>query len=88
MEYYLAVKATKPYHLQHMDGLWKCDAKWNKSEGERQILYDFTHMWDLKNKQNKWRNQTKQTQICRHRDQSSGFQRGGKWGMDEIGKGD
>ena len=31
-------------------------AKWNKSDRERQILYDFTYMWNLK--------KTKQT--CKH----------------------
>ena len=28
----------------NMDGLWGYYAKWNKSERERQILYDFTHV--------------------------------------------
>ena len=27
-------------------------AKWNKSDWERQILYDFTYTWNLKNKIN------------------------------------
>lgn len=27
-------------------------AKWNKSDRERQISYDFTYMWNLKNKTN------------------------------------
>ena len=27
-------------------------AKWNKPGGERQIPYDFTHMWNLMNKLN------------------------------------
>ena len=31
-------------------------AKWNKSDKERQILYDFIYMWNLKNK-----NKTEQT---------------------------
>ena len=30
---------------------------WNKSDREKQILYDFTYMWNLKNKTNE---QTKQ----------------------------
>ena len=33
-----------------MDRTWECYAKWNKSE--RQILYDFTYMWNLKKKTN------------------------------------
>ena len=28
------------------------NAKWNKSVRERQIPYDFTHMWNLRNKWN------------------------------------
>ena len=31
-----------------MDGLGGHYAKWNKSERERQILYDITYMWNLK----------------------------------------
>ena len=30
------------------NGTWEYYAKWNKSDGERQIPYDFTHMWNLK----------------------------------------
>ena len=33
-------------------------AKWTKSDRERQILYDFTYMWNLKIKQNKQTNKT------------------------------
>ena len=33
-----------------MDGPWGYYAKWNKSDEERQILCDFTHMWNIKNK--------------------------------------
>ena len=36
-----------------MDGSWGHYAKWNKSDRERQISYDFTYMWNLKNKQPK-----------------------------------
>ena len=36
-------------------------AKWNKWDRERQILYNFTHIWNLKNK---WTNkQTQQNRI-------------------------
>ena len=28
-------------------------AKWNKSDREKQILYDITYMWNLKNKKKK-----------------------------------
>ena len=43
-------------------------AKWNKSDRERQILYDFTYMWNLENK----------AERLRHREQTGGCQR---WGM-------
>ena len=36
----------------NMDGPWGYYAKWNKSDRERQIPYDFTYMWNLKNKTN------------------------------------
>ena len=39
-------------------------AKWNKSDRERQIPYDFTYMWNLKNKISE---QTKQKQTHRYR---------------------
>ena len=34
---------------------------WIKSDRERQKLYDFIHMWNIINRQNKWINQTKDT---------------------------
>ena len=33
----------------NVDGSGECDAKWNKSYRERQILYVFTLMWILRN---------------------------------------
>ena len=44
----------KEYNLaicDNMDGP-RGYAKWNKSDRKRQILYDFTYMWNLKNKTN------------------------------------
>ena len=38
--------------LSDMDGPAGHYAKWNKSDRERQILYDFTYVWNLKNKTN------------------------------------
>ena len=35
-----------------MDGPEEHYAKWNKPVRERQIPYDFTHMWNLMNKLN------------------------------------
>ena len=33
-------------------GGYYSSAKWNKSDREKQILYDFTYMWNPKNKTN------------------------------------
>ena len=38
-----------------MDGAREYNAKQNKSARERQIPYDFTHMWNLKYKTNEQR---------------------------------
>ena len=43
----------------NMNGPRRYYAKWNKSDREWHILYDFTYMWDLKNK---WTNIIKQKQ--------------------------
>ena len=56
-------------------------AKWNKSGRERQIPYDFTYMWNLKNKINE---QTKQKQTHTYWEQTECCQmRGGFGGMCE-----
>ena len=44
-----------------MDGLEEYYAKWNKSDRERQILYDTTYMWNLKNTASEYNK--KETQI-------------------------
>ena len=44
----------------NMDGTWEHYAKWNKSDGERQISYMFTHV-ESKTK-TKWTNKIKQKQ--------------------------
>ena len=36
-----------------MDGLRGYCAEWNKSDRERQMPYNFTYMWNLKNKTKK-----------------------------------
>ena len=51
VEYYLAVKKEGNLTLC-MDGPRECYAKWNKPVRERQIPYDFTHMWNPVNKLN------------------------------------
>ena len=49
MEYYSAIKRMKCCHLQQHDGPRDYHAEWNKSDRERQTLYDITYMWNLKN---------------------------------------
>ena len=36
-----------------MDGLGGHSTKWNKSDRERQIVYDIIYMWNLKNTKKK-----------------------------------
>ena len=51
IEYYSAMK--KEWNLavcDNMDGARGYYAKWNKSKRERQIVYNFTYIWNLKNK--------------------------------------
>ena len=52
MQFYLAVKKGKCSLCNSMDGAREHNAKWNKPVGERRILYDFIHMWNLMNKLN------------------------------------
>ena len=50
---YSAIKKEESFALcSSMDGYGEQHAKWNKPVRERQIAYDFTHMWDLMNKLN------------------------------------
>ena len=51
MEYYSATH--KKWNLaicDNVDGPRGYYTKWNKSVKDKQIPYDFTHMWDLKHK--------------------------------------
>ena len=51
MEYYSAIKKEESFTLCNtMDGPGEHYAKWNKPVREKQIPYDFTHMWNLMNK--------------------------------------
>ena len=52
----------------NMCRIWEHYAKWNKSERERQELYDLTYMWNL-TKQNQTQKKGIQTQI---REQTGG----------------
>ena len=48
MEYYSVIKKKKiiPFAATWME--LDTHTKWNKSEGERQIPYDITYIWNLK----------------------------------------
>ena len=53
VEYYLAIKKEWNFAIcNNMDEPRRHYAKWNKSDRERQIPYDFTYMWNLKSKTN------------------------------------
>ena len=54
MEYYSVTKKGENFTLcDSMDGPGKYYAKLNKPVRERQMPYDFAHMWNLMNKLNK-----------------------------------
>ena len=48
MEYYLAIQEWNLVICDNMDGPRGYYAKWNKSDRETQIPYDFAYTWDLK----------------------------------------
>ena len=51
--------------------------------------YDFSHMWNIKNKQKtNEQSKTKQKQTCRYREQSSGYQMGKNGEEGKMCKGD
>ena len=53
MEYYSAIKKEWNGAIcSNMDGPRDYHTKWSKSDRERQILYDVTYMWNLKNTTN------------------------------------
>lgn len=58
------------------------DAKWNKSDKGKQILYDLSVECN-KTKQNKKRTKKKENRL-KYRQQAAGCQRGGGRGMSEI----
>ena len=81
MEYYSAIRKDEypPFVTTWMD--LEDIMLSEMSDGERQILYDFTHMWNLRNKANKQRKkrerQTKK-QIHNYGEQIDGNQEG-RW---------
>ena len=48
MEYYSAIKKWNNAICSNIDGPRDYDAKWSKSERQRQIPYDISYMWNLK----------------------------------------
>ena len=61
MEYYLAIKKEWDLAIcNNMDEPRGYYDKWNKSDRERQISYDFIYMWNLKN--------NKQTQTLKYKE--------------------
>ena len=59
-----------------MNGAREYHAKQNKSVRKRQILYDFTHKWNLRNKtskgETKKEGQTRK-QVLNYREQTDGY---------------
>ena len=51
------------------------DVKWNTSDRERQILYDFIYMWTLKKQVNK--QQDRVIEIDKKQNKTGGYQRRG-----------
>ena len=45
-------KEGNPVIFDNMNGPWGCYSKGDKSDRQRQILYDITYMWNLKNTTN------------------------------------
>ena len=72
----------------NMGGPIGYNAKWNKSDRERQIPYDFSHLWNFRNKTNE-QNKKRETknQTLKYRKQT-GVAEGRCRGMSEIDKGD
>ena len=66
----------------NMNGPWCYYAKWNKSDRERQILYYFTYIWNLKNKTNE------QTETYSGPENKLVLCSEGRGGMGKIGEGD
>ena len=96
-EYNSAIKKKKRNLAicNNVDGARDYDAKQYKSVRERQIPYDFTQMWNLRNKTNEQRKEGErerereretEKQTLNYREQTDDYERG--WGMGEMGDGD
>ena len=49
IEYHAAIKNENIAICNNMDELGSYYAKWNKSDRDRQILFDITYVWNTKN---------------------------------------
>ena len=84
MEYHSVIKKEWNFAIcSNMDGLGGHYDKWNKSDRERQILYDITYMWNLENTTNQWIKQKRSW--LTHKEQTSGYQWGEGRGRSNIG---
>ena len=79
-------KEEYPVICNNVDGPTAHDAKRNKSNRERQVLYDFAYMAYLKNKTNEQAKQIRNNR--RYVEQKRSCQRAGGSGRKEIGDGD
>ena len=71
----MSVSYKKEWDLaifDNMDGPSEYNAKWNKSDRERQMPYDFTHKWNLKKKNKQNRNR-----LINNREQTDSLKGGG-----------
>ena len=79
MKYYSAIKKEWNNAIcSNMDATRDYHTNWSKSEGERQISYDITYMWNLKYDTNEL---IYKTETYRHRKQTYGYQRGKEGGI-------
>ena len=65
-----------------MDGSKEYNAKQNKPVKEQEIPYDFTHMWNLRNKTNKGKQKERdkpKNQTLNYREQTEGYQSRSGW---------
>ena len=66
--------------LLQMDGPRDCHTEWGKSDRERQISYDITYMWYLKNNTNEY---IYKTETDSQTQETYGYQKG-KGGREGI----
>ena len=81
------ISREKEWNLAICDsvsGPWGYYSKWNMSDRERQIPYDFTYMWNLKNRTNE---QTKQNRLI-DKENKLVVARGRGGVMGEVGEGE